>query len=167
LGKRRYASVAVGGTFDVLHKGHRALLRKALEVGEKVLVGLTSDEMVRSSGKKHEVDPYEVREKALIEFFREERALDRVEIIPLYDKWGITTTSPDLEALVVSSETEPVGREINRIRESRGLKPLAIVTIDRVLAEDGEPISSTRIRLGEIDREGRSLKPRSGNATPR
>ena len=41
----RFKLVGVSGTFDKLHKGHRVLLSKALEIGEKVMVGLTSDEM--------------------------------------------------------------------------------------------------------------------------
>ncbi|RLI21218.1 phosphopantetheine adenylyltransferase, partial [Candidatus Bathyarchaeota archaeon] len=34
---RKFKAVAVGGTFDEFHRGHRALLSKAFEVGERVL----------------------------------------------------------------------------------------------------------------------------------
>ena len=37
--------VALGGTFDPIHDGHRALFARALEVGD-VTVRLTSDEPV-------------------------------------------------------------------------------------------------------------------------
>ncbi|MEM2081946.1 MAG: adenylyltransferase/cytidyltransferase family protein, partial [Candidatus Bathyarchaeia archaeon] len=37
---KRFRKVAVGGTFDELHKGHKALLMKAFEIGTRVLIGL-------------------------------------------------------------------------------------------------------------------------------
>jgi pantetheine-phosphate adenylyltransferase len=51
--KAKFKVAAVGGTFDELHKGHRALLMKAFEVGEKVLIGLCLDEFVKSMRKPH------------------------------------------------------------------------------------------------------------------
>ncbi|MEM2673784.1 MAG: adenylyltransferase/cytidyltransferase family protein, partial [Candidatus Bathyarchaeia archaeon] len=40
----RFRVVAVGGTFDELHKGHKTLLMTAFEHGENVLIGLCTDE---------------------------------------------------------------------------------------------------------------------------
>jgi len=56
-----FRRVATGGTFDHIHAGHRALLDKSFEVGDEVIVGLTSDEFVERVGKKTEHD-YERRE---------------------------------------------------------------------------------------------------------
>ena len=50
----------------------------------------------------------------------------------------------------------------NAQREAKGFPPLEVVTIDYVMAEDGRPISSTRIREGEIDSEGRLKTPGAG-----
>jgi pantetheine-phosphate adenylyltransferase len=46
-------------------------------------------------------------------------------------------------------------REINEKRATKGLNPIMIDPIDLILAEDKRPISSTRIRRGRIDREGK------------
>ncbi len=39
----KFKGVAVGGSFDPFHKGHRELLTKAFEIGEKVFIGVVSD----------------------------------------------------------------------------------------------------------------------------
>ncbi|MCG2735746.1 MAG: phosphopantetheine adenylyltransferase, partial [Candidatus Methanoperedenaceae archaeon] len=45
----------------------------------------------------------------------------------------------------------------NTIRREKGMRALKIVLVDYVLADDGLPISSTRIKRGEIDANGRVL----------
>jgi len=42
-------NVAVAGTFGPRHDGHRSLLETALAFGDRVVVGLTTDELARSS----------------------------------------------------------------------------------------------------------------------
>jgi pantetheine-phosphate adenylyltransferase len=76
----------------------------------------------------------------------------------LDDAYGITLSKGVLEALVVSQETEYMAQEINKKREKKRLEPLKIVVVEMVPAENHIPISSTRIRRGEIDREGRLIK---------
>jgi len=155
--EKKFATVAVGGTFDEFHKGHRALLRKAFEVGNHVLIGLCSDAFVKKLRKPHEIVPYETRLEDLKSFLRKRGVLERGEIIPLNDPYGVTVSRNSLDAIVVSKETEPRAHEINEKRRSKGLPPLMIIVIDMILAEDYIPISSTRIWIGEIDHEGRLL----------
>lgn len=155
---QKFKAVAVGGTFDELHKGHRALLMKAFEVGERVLIGLCSDKLVESLMKPHFTAPYNERLRELKEFLRSMSFLERAEIMPLNDPFGVTLSEGCIEALVVSRETEPMAHRINVERKRRGLKPLEIVVIDMVPSENHSPISTTRIRKGEIDREGRLIK---------
>lgn len=159
LGKR-FKTVAVGGTFDEFHKGHRTLLMKAFEVGEKVLIGLSSDEFAEKlrTQKNHAIACYEKRLEELKEFLVQHGFFERAEIIPLNDAYGITLSQGCLDALVVSRETEYMAQEINKRREKKGLKPLKIIVIEMVPAENYVPISTTRIRQGEIDREGRLIK---------
>ncbi len=157
--KRKIRSVAVGGTFDEFHKGHRALLRKAFEVGSRVLIGLCTDKFARKLRKPHEVAGYEDRLRDLKQFLRQLDVLSRAEIFPLDDPYGITLSSNrPLDGIVVSRETEARAKEINEKRAAKGLPPLEVIVIEMVPAENHVDISTTRIRRKEIDREGRLMK---------
>jgi len=159
---KRFRLVGIGGTFDILHRGHKTLLRKALRIGDRVIVGLTSDRFVGQMKKAHEVHPYSVREGEIRRFLREEHALGRTEMVSIDDQYGPAATSSDMDALVISRETLPTAEEINRIRRGSGLPALELVIVEMILADDGKPISGRRIREGEITRTGRILERRSG-----
>ena len=156
-----YALIAMGGTFDVLHRGHRRLLKKAFEVGKRVMIGVTSDAFARQLHKPHKVDPFESRKKYLEELLENWGVLSRAKIVRLDNRFGPTIANPRIQAIAVSKRTVKTGYEINKKRRLRGLKPLVIVTIDLIPAQDRKPISSTRIRRGRIDREGRLVRNRS------
>ncbi|MBS7605274.1 MAG: phosphopantetheine adenylyltransferase [Candidatus Bathyarchaeia archaeon] len=150
--------VAVGGTFDELHKGHKTLLETAFKIGETVWIGLSTDEFAKTLRKNHEIAPYKDRLRNLTRFLESLGVLNRAKIVPLNDPYGPALSNPKIEGIVVSRETETRAKEINVLREKRGLKPLKIIVIDMVLAEDQVPISTTRIRRGEIDHEGRLIR---------
>lgn len=156
--KRKFATVAVGGTFDEFHKGHRALLIRAFHLGEKVLIGITTDDFVKKLGKLHPTASFKWRLEELKAFLREHDFMGRAEIIPLDDVYGVTLSKGCVEALVVSTETEPTALRINEKRKNTGLRPLHIVVIEMVPSENHVSISTSRIRRGEIDREGVLLK---------
>ncbi|MDH4221897.1 MAG: phosphopantetheine adenylyltransferase [Candidatus Bathyarchaeota archaeon] len=155
--EKKFETVAVGGTFDEFHKGHRALLKKAFEVGNRVLIGLCADDFVKKLRKPHNIASYEKRLEELKSFLRKRGVLERAEIVPLNDPYGVTVSRNSLDAIVVSRETEPRAHQINEKRRSKGRLPLKIVVIEMILAEDYFPISSTRIWIGEIDHEGHLL----------
>jgi cytidyltransferase-like protein len=155
---KKFRKVAVGGTFDELHKGHKRLLAKAFEVGEKVLIGLCTDEFAKKMGKPHETAPYETRLKELQAFLKKSSLTGKAEITPLNDPYGKTLIDKCIEALIVSEETEKTAVKINHKRNEKNLPQLEIITINMVPAENYKPISTTRIREGEIDREGHLLK---------
>ncbi|MEM3108996.1 MAG: phosphopantetheine adenylyltransferase [Candidatus Bathyarchaeia archaeon] len=152
-----YRRVAVGGTFDIIHSGHERLLEAAFKGGEKVVVGLSTDRLAEAIGKDHRVSPFNERMTRLIGFLKERGYLERAEIIPIDDRHGTTIEDDELEALVVSEETLKVAEQINHIRIRKGLKPLEIILVETVKAEDGKPISTSRIRKGEIDRFGKPI----------
>ncbi|MBQ2666912.1 phosphopantetheine adenylyltransferase [Methanobrevibacter sp.] len=145
---KKYKKVAVGGTFDKFHDGHRKLLSTAFEIGDKVEIGVTSDAF---GGLKGDIDSCKIRMSNLKSFFPDE---SNFVVVPLEDPYGTTIYDEDFDAIVVSEETEPTAIKINEIRSSKGMNPLDIVVVSFVLAYDGNPISSTRIRRGEINRSG-------------
>jgi len=151
-----FNKVCIGGTFDILHKGHKVLIDKAFSITSKnglVTIGLTTDRYTVAKIKN--AFPFDVRKQKLIEYLKT-KGYENYEIIPIEDKYG-PTLSEDFDAIVVSSETRKNAEEINRKRKQFGLKPLKIIEISIVLAEDNLPISSSRIKNGIIDEDGKRL----------
>ena len=153
----KFKKLALGGTFDILHKGHEKTILRAFRLSEKVLLGLSSDSLAKSI-KKRRINPYKFRRKVLENFLLEKNLFSRAKIIKINDRFGIAHKVKDLDAIMVSEETLSIANKINELRELKGLKKLKIILIKKVKAEDGKPISSKRIRLGQIDRNGKLLK---------
>jgi len=154
----RFRRAAMGGTFNEIHYGHVALLLTAFTSGEHVVIGVTSDELVSKLGKQHPVKSYGERVEGLKQFLQEHGLEERSTIAKLEDPYGPPAYDGEIEALVASPFTAGRVEEINRIRVEKGLEPVKLVTCPIVLAEDGKPISSTRIAAGEITPDGRVVK---------
>ncbi len=153
----KYRSVAVGGTFDHIHKGHRALLAKAFETGEKVYIGLVSDEFAQKQGKQIDHD-YGERKKRLESYLKETYHDRDFSIEKLESTFGPIMFTSLVEAIVVSTETLQKVAEANKIRTTKGLAELKVEVVPLIMAYDGKRISSTRIRRNEIDTEGNPVK---------
>jgi pantetheine-phosphate adenylyltransferase len=167
LAGKRFQVVATGGTFDEIHAGHIALLARAFEVGERVIIGVTSDEFAaRYKGKKLN-HGFAERTANLRSAIKKEFGKVNYEIAKLEGEFGPAVTSGDVGALVASTETSAKGVRLNGLRKKNGLAPVEIIAVELVKAEDGLPISSTRIRAGEIDRDGQLLKPGHGRLNNR
>ena len=61
----KYKVVLTYGTFDLFHVGHVRLLRRLADLGERLIVGCSSDEFNRIKGKSC-VMPYEHRAEILM-----------------------------------------------------------------------------------------------------
>jgi len=147
--------VCMGGTFDVLHAGHEALLRSAFALRGGVFIGLTTDRMARE-GRPH-VPPYAVRKRRLEAWLRR-NGFRRYAIGPIDDPFGPSITGT-FSAIVVSEDRRSVAQTINAERAAAGRAPLEVHVVPMVLAQDGLPIASRRIRAGEVDRRGRIVGP--------
>lgn len=148
--------VVIGGTFDNLHRGHREFIGKAFDIGDKVLVCITSDEMVRNKPLSNKIEPYEKRKKNLVKFLKENGWLKRAEIVRIENPFT-EGLRHELTHIIVTPETRPNAEKINKMRKRKNFKPLKIMEIHLILARDGKPISDARIRKGEIDKNGNLL----------
>ncbi len=150
----KYQLVVCGGTFDLLHKGHKSFLTGILEESDKIVLGLTSDKYT-AKFKSQTSEDYKTRKENLETFLKSIDALDRVKITPIDDIYG-PLLDKDLraDALAVTPQTNRTAIGINKERKELGLPPVEILVISMDPAEDGDLISSTRIRNGEINREG-------------
>ncbi|MEE9152382.1 MAG: inosine/xanthosine triphosphatase [Thermoplasmata archaeon] len=147
--------VCLGGTFNILHKGHEILLEKAFEKDNQVYIGLTSDELVKDN-KEVDIDSFETRRKNLKSFLNGKGWTNRFTVVQLDDELG-PAVREDFDAIVVSEETESRAKKINSRRKEQGLKPLKIFPIGMVYAENGEIISATKIKKGRMNVNGKMI----------
>ena len=145
--------VAMGGTFDVIHSGHMALLNKAFSLSSKVIIGLSSDQLATKKGKNL-VNDYSKRLSLLKSTIEKNYPNSSYQISKLEDDFGPAVIEGSVKALVVSEETSNKGLLLNELRAERNLPPVKIVVVPMVLAEDGKTISTSRIKNSEIDGNG-------------
>jgi len=155
-----YNSVAVGGTFDGMHYGHRKLLTLAVSSvmpnGGKLLIGITTNEMLKHKAYANLIPSLEERIRGVREFID---ALapgmkNRIKVIPITDVYGppgatsdstiYKGISNDFDALVLSNESLLTGQQLNEHRVTQlGIKPLKLLCTRRTEAHG---MSSTALR---------------------
>lgn len=153
---KKYSVVVSGGTFDYLHQGHKDYLKHLFSIAEHVLIGLTSDLYSQELKPAAHILAYIERKRELEEFLRGEGLLERAEILPIDSniippEWE----KRQIDAICVTEDSASGAEQINADRINRGLQQLPVDASDLTKAEDGLPITSTRIRHGEIFRDGR------------
>jgi pantetheine-phosphate adenylyltransferase len=130
---KRYSKVAVGGTYDELHKGQEALLLKSFEIGEHITIGLSSDAFVAKIAKPHKTASYAERHSEVEAFLEKLNVIDKAVIVELNDPFGTATSDKELEALVVSKETSP--QPLKLTKRVKLTLTLSIITICMIPAE--------------------------------
>jgi len=151
-----FTLIATGGTFDIIHRGHLTLLSDAFAISDKVIIGLTSDELAEKKGKLV-INKYEKRLENLTEVISKEFPNSSFQISKLDNDFGPAVLEKGVEALVVSDETSNQGTILNQLRAEKKLSPVKIIKVPMFLAKDGTRISTTRIKNSEIDTEGNLL----------
>ncbi|MFB6265977.1 MAG: pantetheine-phosphate adenylyltransferase [Candidatus Nanohaloarchaea archaeon] len=152
VGRERYGKVIVGGTWEHLHAGHRSLLLEAFARGSTVDVGITSDQYLRQKLEGDGFQDFRERKEVLERFLQNFGLQERAEILEIEGFRGNAVEEGD--ALVVTEETLESGERINELRGERGREPLELLEVEMVRDAGDSPIGSSRIRDGEIDRNG-------------
>lgn len=140
----------LGGTFDRFHKGHMFLLGLAAIIGGKTVVGVSSDEF--ASSKPHRVEPFKERFEKVSGFLKS-IGCRSFKVVKLNDFAGPAKSLRE-GVLLVTSDGLKRGLLINRIRAEKSLPPLEILLAPLLEAEDSKLLSSTRVRIGEVDEKG-------------
>jgi len=126
-----YPVVALGGTFDHLHSGHKILLSMSAWIAhEKVIIGVTDDKLLQKKANRHVLESLDVRiehVRRFLEFFKPGPVYDAV---PINDVYGPTAVDPNIQALVVSKETLGGASAIAQHRKEHDLPALDCFVID-------------------------------------
>ncbi|MDH5645139.1 MAG: pantetheine-phosphate adenylyltransferase [Candidatus Heimdallarchaeota archaeon] len=138
-----------GRYFDRFHSGHESLLSTAAKMSKEVFVGIVSEELGKSMFINKEfsekIEPYVIREAAVKNFMAQFKQT-KIEVAPLYDPWGPAPIDPRADLIVVSQETKIGADKINQMRRENKLKVLDIIIIPWIMDDEGEIISSTKLR---------------------
>ena len=148
--------VVAGGTFDHFHKGHELFLKTALEAGDNLVIGITSDKMVKEKPFSHSIESFSVRKANVERFVYNANNKRIVTVVKLENPFGLSVTDQKMDKIIVTRETKPNAKIINIIRKKNRLKALKIVVVPYVYADDKWKISSLRVRNGVISRQGKS-----------
>lgn len=125
------------------------MLSTAVKVARRVVVGLATGPLLANKRHGDLIQSFEVRKEAVLGFVAKVTGTkpgEIAEVVPLTDPYGPTTTSEEIEVLVLSEETYPVASEINELRRKKGLKPLVLVVVPLLRDSAGKKLSSTGIR---------------------
>ena len=143
----------VGGTFEFFHIGHQKLIDSCLSNCDILEIWVLSDKIARQ--KDSRISSWKERCELIKQELSHEQ-YSRITFHELLDDFGIAISHEKADKIFCTTETLSTCQLINKKRIENGLIPLSIIIVQHALSEDGEIISSSRIRNGEINRDGKA-----------
>ena len=86
--------------------------------------GVTSDSLLTNKAYANLIEPYNIRAGRVRDFLKRLAPHLKVEISELNDATGVGGVLSDLQACVLTKETEKGGHMVNQKRRENGLEPL-------------------------------------------
>ena len=152
----KYKNAILGGTFDRFHVGHQKLLDTAFAQAQKVTIGITTEKLYQQKFLAETIEDYAIREQAVKKYLEGRNVLKQATLIPIDTIYGTTLEEKDIETIFVTEENLANVRLINTKRKEIGFPSLEVILVPYVHGDDGEKVTSERIRGGEINRRGNS-----------
>ena len=157
-GSFAFDHLALGGTFDRLHSGHRLMLAVAAALTRGLLyLGITADALLHGKPYAALVQPAAARSAAAAAYLASVRPGLRVDASSLTGEPPKAVTHAHMQALVISRETAAGGEAVQAQRAARGYPPLQMLTVDLVGADSQSPmarkLSSSGLRALEAEAE--------------
>lgn len=147
---KKYDTVAVGGTFDHIHDGHKILLTIAVFLTiRKLIVGITDDELLKNKKYKEYLQSFEQRVSITEKFLKKVCSTQLFEIYKIVDVCGPTGYLKSIDCLVLSKESASGGDYVNKFRKSRQYPELEVFEIGLIGGEN--KLSSTDLRRAEME----------------
>jgi len=145
-----YQVVALGGTFDHLHAGHKILLSMAAWISQKkLIVGVTGDALLVKKKHKQVLETISERMHRVQSFLEAFKPGIEYDVVELNDVYGPTAWDPNVQALVVSRETLPGAGSIEKLRAEKSMPRLEVFVIDVISADntDHVPDAETLMKI--------------------
>ncbi len=132
--------VATFGVWDLFHVGHLNLLEKARNLGNKLIVGVATDKLVKGYKGKKAIISYEQRERII-------KALRCVDLTVPYSNLDITELLKDLDVDILV-----VGGDWGKLEGQQTYKKYMLKRGRFTILPYTEEISTTRIKEQMADR---------------
>ena len=126
-GRSHNSVILVGGCFDILHLGHITFLKKAKNLGEKLVVLLESDQNIqKNKGKNRPINNQENRAKILESLRMVDRVIklpemktdqDYLKIIKKIKPTIIAVTKNDYNLINKENQAKLVGAKLVEVTE--------------------------------------------------
>ncbi|KAJ3271294.1 hypothetical protein HDV01_006890 [Terramyces sp. JEL0728] len=149
-----YKNVALGGTFDRLHAGHKLLLSMAILIcKERLICGITDFKPEALQKKKYSqyIQPLADRINLVESFLARFKPGVKLQVVAIQDDYGPTRTDSNIQAIVGSMETKKGCEMVNIKRKDVGFNELDIYLVDCLGGDD--KLSSSAIRTFMYNQE--------------
>ncbi|KAI8924699.1 hypothetical protein BC831DRAFT_402087 [Entophlyctis helioformis] len=143
-----FEHVALGGTFDHLHAGHKILLSSTAWLATKrIICGIQSPSGLRKKADYAFMEPVADRLATTKAFLHRICRGIVHHVVPIQDDYGPTRDDASIQAIVGSAETAKGCESVNKVRKEGHLSPLHVFIIDVISPTTGAMSASSNFEL--------------------